>query len=264
MRSIRTKKITSIEKLCFLASNDEHAKIVKESLQREYGDFSADDADVIVAIGGDGFMLRSMHRHMAKSLPFYGMKVGSIGFLMNDLCQINLIERIQSAHIASLHPLRMNAIQEAGNAITSLAINEVSLLRQTNQAAHIEVTVNGKTKIENLICDGVLVSTPAGSTAYNLSARGPILPLEAGVLALTPISPFRPRRWFGALLPRDAEITFKAIDHYKRPISATADASEVRDVIEVSVTEDRSITLDLLFDPDHNLEDRILNEQFTI
>jgi NAD+ kinase len=231
-------------------------------MQESYGQAPLDQADVIVALGGDGFMLRALHRYIETGLPVYGMRTGNVGFLMNRFEHEGLRERLAAAEQVDLHPLRMKAETESGDLSTALAINEVSLLRQTNQAAHIRISVNGKVKVENLVADGVLLSTTAGSTAYNLSAHGPILPLGTDALALTPISPFRPRRWNGAVLPGSAQVSFEVLDPHKRSVSATADAFEVRNVVRVDVHEDRSIALRLLFDPDHSLEERILNEQF--
>jgi NAD+ kinase len=192
----------------------------------------------------------------------YGMKIGNVGFLMNRFQHKALENRLNTANRVELSPLRMQAVTEAGNVSNALAINEVALLRQVNQAAHIRILVNGKIKVESLVCDGVMVATAAGSTAYNLSAHGPILPLGTDALALTPISPFRPRRWKGAVLPASARIRFEILDNYKRPVSATADAEEVRNVVSVDVYEEKEVTLKLMFDPDHSLEDRILDEQF--
>jgi NAD+ kinase len=231
-------------------------------MQKRYGQHEVNDAEVIVALGGDGFMLRTLHRFIQKDLPVFGMKIGNVGFLMNRYSEDDLAQRLTAARMVSLNPLRMEAQTESGNDISALAINEISLLRQTNQAAHIRVLVNDHIKVEELICDGVLLATAAGSTAYNFSVRGPILPLGTDALALTPISPFRPRRWNGAILPSSAHVSFEVLDHYKRTVSATADAFEARDVIRVDAFEDKSIELKLLFDPDHSLEERILNEQF--
>ncbi len=217
---------------------------------------------MIVALGGDGFMLRTLHRYLALNKPVFGMKLGTVGFLMNQFRAEDLPERLARAQPAPLRPLVMEAVGESGTTTTSLAFNEVSLLRQTKQAAHIRVSLNGAVKIDELMCDGVLVCTSAGSTAYNLSAHGPILPLGVDVLAMTPISPFRPRRWRGAILHAGTQVHFEILDPYKRPVSATADSNEVRDVVEVTIRESRDKTVTLLFDPEHNLEDRILNEQF--
>ena len=248
--------------IAFVASKTEEAQTALTEIRTRYTEVPLNEADVVVALGGDGFMLRTLHRHMALNKPVYGMKLGTVGFLMNQFRVDGLIERLARAQSTVLKPLVMEAVGESGSTATSLAFNEVSLLRQTKQAAHIRVSLNGVVKIDELMCDGVLVSTTAGSTAYNLSAHGPILPLGADVLALTPISPFRPRRWRGAILRAGTEVKFEVLDPYKRPVSATADSNEVRDVVEISVRESRDQTVVLMFDPEHNLEDRILNEQF--
>ena len=249
-------------RIAFVASRAEEAQSALAQVRAQYAEVPLEEADVIVALGGDGFMLRTLHRHLALGKPVYGMKLGTVGFLMNQFHVDGLVERIERAQSTALKPLVMEAVGESGGTAVSLAFNEVSLLRQTKQAAHIRVSLNGIVKIDELMCDGVLVSTTAGSTAYNLSAHGPILPLGADVLALTPISPFRPRRWRGAILRADTRVKLEVLDPYKRPVSATADSNEVRDVVEVIVYESRDRTVDLLFDPEHSLEDRILNEQF--
>ena len=249
-------------RIAFVAAQTADAQTALASLVARYGDAPLDAASVIVALGGDGFMLRTLHRHMPRGLPVYGMKLGTVGFLMNQYADGDLPERLALAQPTLLRPLEMDAVSEAGSSSRALAFNEVSLLRQTKQAAHIRVSLNGTVKLEELVCDGILVSTPAGSTAYNLSAHGPILPLGSNVLAMTPISPFRPRRWRGAILPATTAVKFEILDAYKRPVSATADSHEVRDVVEVTIRESREQTVTLLFDPEHNLEDRILNEQF--
>jgi len=248
--------------IAFVASKTEEAQKALTELRQRYAEVPIEQAQVIVALGGDGFMLRTLHRHLALDKPVFGMKLGTVGFLMNQFHADNLSDRIARAMPTKLKPLVMEAVSESGTTTTSLAFNEVSLLRQTKQAAHIRVSLNNAVKIEELMCDGVLVCTSAGSTAYNLSAHGPILPLGADVLAMTPISPFRPRRWRGAILRAGTEVKFDILDHYKRPVSATADSNEVRDVVEVLIRESREKTVTLLFDPEHNLEDRILNEQF--
>ena len=252
------------QRIAFVASPTEEAQAARADLAARHGDAPLDQADVVVALGGDGFMLRTLHRHMPRALPVYGMKLGSIGFLMNHYRADGLLERLSRAQPTVLKPLLMEVVTEAGSSVTALAFNEVSLLRQTKQAAHVRVSLNGVVKIDELMCDGVLVATPAGSTAYNLSAHGPILPLGSSLLAMTPISPFRPRRWRGAILPAVTEVRFEVLDPYKRPVSATADSHEVRDVVEVSIRESREQTMTLLFDPEHNLEERILNEQFEL
>jgi NAD+ kinase len=246
----------------FVASQVTPAGEAVALMQKHYGQYDFDEAEVIVALGGDGFMLRTLHRVIKRDLPVFGMKIGNIGFLMNRYSEDDLMERLASAQEVSLNPLRMEVETESGTQTSALAINEISLLRQTNQAAHIRVLVNDSVKVEKLVCDGVLLATAAGSTAYNFSVRGPILPLGTDALALTPISPFRPRRWNGAILPNSARVRFEVLDNYKRTVSATADAYEVRDVIRVDAFEDKDIELKLLFDPAHSLEERILDEQF--
>lgn len=246
----------------FVASPSANGQAALDEMIRRYGQTPVEDAEVVVAIGGDGFMLRTLHRHKRAELPVYGMKSGNVGFLMNRYEAERLPERLASAELVSLHPLKMRAETEAGETSEALAINEVSLLRQTNQAAHIRISVNDIVKVESLVCDGVLVATAAGSTAYNFSVRGPILPLGTDALALTPISPFRPRRWRGAVLPGSARVTFEILDPLKRSVSATADAFEVRHVVRVDVHEERTVSLHMLFDEEHSLEERILNEQF--
>jgi NAD+ kinase len=250
--------------IAFVASKTEEALAALDALRKRYAEVPIEQAQVIVALGGDGFMLRTLHRYLALDRPVFGMKLGTVGFLMNQFHPDELGERLARAQPTALKPLVMEAVSESGTTTTSLAFNEVSLLRQTKQAAHIRVSINNAMKIEELMCDGVLVSTSAGSTAYNLSAHGPILPLGADVLAMTPISPFRPRRWRGAILRASTEVKFEILDPYKRPVSATADSNEVRDVVEIMIRESREKTVTLLFDPEHNLEDRILNEQFAI
>jgi NAD+ kinase len=246
----------------FMASQVQPAGEAIASMKNRYGQTPLEEAEVIVALGGDGFMLRTLHRVMPKSIPVFGMKIGNVGFLMNRFSENDLVERLASASPVTLNPLRMEVLTESGTETTALAINEISLLRQTNQAAQIRILVNDSEKVENLVCDGVLLATAAGSTAYNFSVRGPILPLGTDALALTPISPFRPRRWNGAILPNSARVRFEVLDHYKRAVSATADAYEVRDIVRVDAYEDKSIEMRLLFDPAHSLEERILNEQF--
>ncbi len=249
-----------VQRIAFVASQGSEAQAALASLRQRYGEVVPEEADVGVALGGDGFM----HRNRARGVPVYGMKLGTIGFLLNQYHEDDLPERIARAQKTVLRPLRMQANSESGTSVDAIAFNEVSLLRQTKQAAHIRVSLNGVVKIEELMCDGVLVATPAGSTAYNLSAHGPILPLGSQLLAMTPISPFRPRRWRGAIVPAAIEIKFEVLDPYKRPVSATADSNEVRDVVEVIVRESTEHTMTLLFDPEHNLEERIINEQFTV
>jgi NAD+ kinase len=248
--------------IAFVAAKTDEAQAALADLRKRYQEVPIDQAHIIIALGGDGFMLRTLHRHLALDKPVFGMKLGTVGFLMNQFHADGLSERLARAQPTALKPLVMEAVGESGTTTSSLAFNEVSLLRQTKQVAHVRVSLNGAVKIEELMCDGVLVCTSAGSTAYNLSAHGPILPLGADVLAMTPISPFRPRRWRGAILRAGTEVKFEILDPYKRPVSATADSNEVRDVVEVTIRESREKTVTLLFDPEHNLEDRILNEQF--
>ncbi|MBE7637642.1 NAD kinase [Sneathiella sp. P13V-1] len=248
----------------FTASDTDDAQSACRRLIHQYGQHRSNEASVIVALGGDGFMLESMHRFMESKLPIYGMNKGTVGFLLNNYAEEDLFDKIETAKITRLHPLRMIAEDTRGEITEALAINEVSLLRESRQTAKIQISIDGNVKVDELTCDGVLVATPAGSTAYNLSAHGPILPVNAGVLALTPISAFRPRRWRGAILPREAHIQFDIQDSLKRPVSAVADAVEVRDVKTVKVEEAPEITINLLFDPEHNLEQRILDEQFML
>ncbi len=254
----------STPRLALLASPTDVAQAALAELVKLHGMHSPQDADVLVALGGDGFMLQTLHRHGELGKPVFGMKLGSVGFLMNHYNGSDLLARIALAEPAVLHPLEMLVQTESGTTVGSLAYNEVSLLRQTRQAAHISIELNGQIRLDELICDGVMVATPAGSTAYNFSASGPILPLGANVMALTPIAPFRPRRWRGAVLKSGTEVRFRVLDPHKRPVSATADSHEVRDVTEVLVRESRDRSVTLLFDPEHNLEERILSEQFTV
>jgi NAD+ kinase len=251
-------------RIAFVAAQTVEAQTELASLTSRYGGASLDDAEVIVALGGDGFMLRTLHRHIARGLPVYGVKVGTVGFLLNPPQSDDLPERIARAHSTLLHPLVADAVSESGATSTALAFNEVSLLRQTKQIAHLRISLNGSVKLDELMCDGIIVSTPAGSTAYNFSAYGPILPLGSQLLAMTPLSPFRPRRWRGAIIPATTDIRIDILDPYKRPVSATADSNEMRDVVEVHVHESREQTMTLLFDPEHNLEQRVLDEQFEL
>lgn len=252
----------SFQRIAFLASSAPEAQAALMQLQARYGGIETRDADVIVALGGDGFVLQTLHEHMASKLPIYGMNCGSVGFLTNDYSEEALPARLARAEAATIYPLRMRARTNASGSAEALAINEVSLLRETRQTAKIRISIDGRVRMNELICDGVLVSTPAGSTAYNLSAHGPIIPIGASLLALTPISAFRPRRWRGALLPHTAQVRFEILEPEKRPVSATADHQEFRDVREVYVEEDRSIAITLMFDEGHSLDERILAEQF--
>ena len=217
-----------------------------------------------MTLGGDGFMLETMHKFIDSGLAIYGTNKGTVGFLLNNFKMENLFERLENAKLTELHPLEMRATDRHGQVTTALAINEVSLLRESRQTAKIRIYIDGRIKVDELTCDGVLVATPAGSTAYNLSAHGPILPVNAGVLALTPISAFRPRRWRGAILPREAHVKFEILEPDKRPVSAVADAVEIRGISTVEIYENREKTIRILFDPEHDLEDRILDEQFAL
>ena len=248
--------------IAFVATASEEAEAAKRGLQARYPSVTPEDADVIVALGGDGFVLETLHRYLPRAVPIYGMNCGTVGFLMNLYDEDDLVERLERAEAQTLHPLRMEAKTQSGERVEALAINEVSLFRESRQAAKIRIKVDGVTRMEELICDGVLVATPAGSTAYNLSAYGPIVPMGAPLLALTPISAFRPRRWRGALLPNKVRVTFEVHEASKRPVGAVADFTEVRDVVEVTVHQDDGVSLQLLFDPEHNLEQRIIKEQF--
>lgn len=250
------------DRIAFVASSSPEAQQALAMLAGAYGNRDSETADVIVALGGDGFMLETLHSCIERPVPIYGMNLGTVGFLLNEYRTDGLYERLASGMSAPLHPLRMRVACRNGGVELGLGINEVSLFRETRQAANIQIAIDGVVRLENLICDGVLVATPAGSTAYNLSAHGPILPVGANLLALTPISAFRPRRWRGALLPSRTRFRFTVLDPDKRPVSAVADYTEIRDVMEVEVWEDRAITLTLLFDPEHNMEERILKEQF--
>ena len=251
-----------LRKIAFVAADNPAAQEALATLKKRYGQIAPSKAEAIVALGGDGFMLETLHHYIRRQLPIYGMHRGSVGFLMNNYDSEGLLERLSAATTVSLHPLRMRARTASGRERQALAINEVSLLREARQAAKLRISVDGVTRLPELNCDGALVSTPAGSTAYNLSAHGPIIPLGAGLLALTPISAFRPRRWRGALLPSTARVTFDILEAEKRPVSAVADYTEVRDVVRVDVFEDPKVTLTLLFDPEHNLDERIVKEQF--
>ena len=249
-------------KVAFVASATPDAQRAAADLKNAYGDTDPEEADVIVALGGDGLMLQTLHRFMGTGTPIYGMNKGSVGFLMNEFQDQNLMERLEAAHRSIVHPLLMTAVDVKGDTHTARAINEVSMLRQTYQAAKLKISVDHKVQMAELIADGVLIATPTGSTAYNLSVNGPILPLNTSLLALTPISAFRPRRWHGALLPDHACITIEVAEADRRPMSAVADHTEFRDVAKVEVSMDRSIDLVMLHDPGHSLDERILREQF--
>ena len=251
-----------LQKPFFLASNNANAQKKKENLEKKFGNNSTDNADVIVVLGGDGFMLEAIKNQMEKNLPLFGLNYGSVGFLMNTVNDEDLIQRLNSSQSIKIAPLSMTANTADGSEHNAIAINEVSLLRETHQAAKIKISIDEKVRLEELVCDGVLLSTPSGSTAYNLSAHGPILPINADVLALTPISAFRPRRWKGAILNNNSEVKFEIIDNKKRPVSAVADSTEFRDIESVTIKQDNQKSVQLLFDAQHSFEERILNEQF--
>lgn len=246
----------------FVASDTIEARAARDALTAAHGQETPDDCDVVVVLGGDGTLLETLHKVLAHPKPVYGMNRGSVGFLLNPYRPENLVARIAAAHTVTVHPLRMISQDHDGKMTEALAFNEVSLLRQSRQAAKIRITLDSIVRMDELTCDGILVSTPAGSTAYNLSAHGPIVPLSANVLAMTPISAFRPRRWRGALLPAHARVRLDILEDDKRPVSATADYTEVRNVIQVNIVQDTSVAITLLSDPDHTLEERILKEQF--
>ena len=249
------------KKPSFAASNAPEAQAALKELTKRYGNAKA-DADVIVALGGDGLMLQTVHKNHKRGLPIYGMNCGSVGFLMNEYSPNDFLERLDITEAQAIRPLKMKVKTATGKSHTALAFNEVSMLRETRQAAKLRISIDGIVRVEELICDGILLSTPAGSTAYNLSVNGPILPIDAALLALTPISAFRPRRWRGALLPHSAKVVFEILEADKRPVSAVADHTEVREVTEVSVAEDAGVSVSILFDPDRSLQERILAEQF--
>lgn len=252
----------TFERIAFVAAKTDTARRALTRLRKRYGVVSPQRADVIVVLGGDGVMLETLHRHVHREIPIYGMNRGTVGFLMNAFREAGLHERLAAARSVGLHPLHMRARTVTGKQHEAYCFNEVALLRETRQAAKLRIKIDGKVRMRELICDGALVATPAGSTAYNLSAHGPIVPVGSDLLALTPISAFRPRHWRGALLPAGATVTIEVIDAKKRPVSAVADYTEVRDVSRVRVVQQHDITLTLLFDPEHDLEERILNEQF--
>ncbi len=248
--------------IAIVAAPTAEAKAARERLAAALPTVPPESADVIVALGGDGFMLHTIHAVMHKGTPIYGMNRGSVGFLMNEYSEDDLPGRLAKAQRIELHPLKMEAEDIQGKVTTAVAVNEVSLLRETRQAAKLRISVDGKVRMDEMICDGIMVATPAGSTAYNLSASGPIIPIGADLLALTPISAFRPRRWRGALLPAKADIVIEVHDPANRSVSATADFKEIRNVRRVRIREDRELAPVLLFDPEHNFEERVLMEQF--
>ena len=251
-----------LQKPFFLASNNEDAQKKKESLEKKFGTNAVESADVIVVLGGDGFMLEAIKKQMENNLPLFGLNYGSVGFLMNTVNDEDLIQRLDSSQSIKIKPLSMNAKSTDGSEHSAIAVNDVSLLRETHQAAKIKISIDENVRLEELVCDGILLSTPSGSTAYNLSAHGPILPINADVLALTPISAFRPRRWKGAILNNNSQVKFEIIDSKKRPVSAVADSTEFRNIESVTIKQDNQKSVQLLFDAQHSFEERILNEQF--
>lgn len=251
-----------LNRIAFVASDSPAAKRAMTKLQKLHGVRDPESADVVVALGGDGMMLQTMHRFVSKGIPIYGMNRGTVGFLMNDFSEKDLEARLHAAEMTTIHPLKMTASAQGGGEQSAIAFNEVSLLRQRHQAAKIKVAIDGQVRLEELACDGILLSTPVGSTAYNLSAHGPILPIGSPLLALTPISAFRPRRWRGAILPQTARVTFTILEGDKRPVAAVADHLEVRHVERVEIAEDKKRAVKILFDPGHSLAERVLNEQF--
>jgi NAD+ kinase len=257
-----SRPASRFKSIAFVAGATPEARDAYARLEKRYGNIDPASADVIVALGGDGLMLQTLHKFMNSGKPIYGMHRGTVGFLMNEYSDESLSERLSAAQITVIHPLVMSARDSAGRVHEHRAINEASLFRQSAQAAHLRILIDGKERLAELIADGVLVATPAGSTAYNLSVQGPIIPINAPMLALTPISPFRPRRWRGALLPDKAKITIEIMEAEKRPVAAVADHDEVRSVRSVDIGMDHSIAINLLFDPGHNLDERILREQF--
>lgn len=248
--------------LAFISADNSDACEAAAKLVALYGQSPVEQADVVVALGGDGFMLQAIHENMDSGRSIYGMNRGTVGFLMNEYCETDLHERIAAATAETIRPLVMDATTADGQTISSRAINEVSLFRQSAQAAKIRISIDGKVRLDELICDGAMLATPAGSTAYNLSAHGPILPLDAPLLALTPVSPFRPRRWRGALIPNRSIVKFEILEGDKRPVNAVADHTEVKSVATVSVRESRNSTVTLLYDSSHSWDERILTEQF--
>ncbi|MFT3671735.1 NAD kinase [Aestuariivirga sp.] len=251
-----------LNRIAFVASDSPAARRAVNRLRKLFGTHEPENADVVVALGGDGMMLQTMHRFVSTGLPIYGMNRGTVGFLMNDFSEKDLEARLHAAELTTIHPLKMTALSTDGKKESAIAFNEVSLLRQRHQAAKIQVVVDGQVRLDELACDGILLATPVGSTAYNLSAHGPILPIGSPLLALTPISAFRPRRWRGAILPQKAKVTFLIHESGKRPVAAVADHLEVRHVERVDIAEDKKRSVRILFDPGHSLAERVLNEQF--
>jgi NAD+ kinase len=255
-------KLPAYERIAFVASPTPAARKALKALAARYGNAPVEEADVVVALGGDGLMIQTLHRLLGRGVPIYGMNRGSVGFLMNEYRDDGLRDRLAAAEKSIIHPLAMRAVDSQGITTESYAINEVSFLRASSQAAKLRISIDGHVRLDRLSCDGLIVSTPAGSTAYNLSANGPILPLNARLIAITPISAFRPRRWRGAILPDRAHITIETLEHEKRPVNAVGDHNEVKDVVRVDITTDAGTRLSMLHDPGHSLDERILREQF--
>lgn len=262
MQEVARDLAPKVRRLAFVSSKAKEALTARERLIERYGNRPLDDADVIVALGGDGLMLRVLHRQLRDQIPIYGMNRGSVGFLMNEYREDDLIERLDLSEMSVIHPLRVVAVDNAGVEHEALVINEVSLFRQTCQAGKLKISIDGKVRLPELVCDGIIVATPAGSTAYNLSVYGPILPLNAPLLALTPISPFRPRRWRGAVLPNTARVKIEVLECTDRPMSAVANHREFRSARELTITERPEINIQIMFDNGHALGERILSEQF--
>lgn len=250
------------DKFHFTAASHDDAQQALNECTKRYGQIDAEKADIIVSLGGDGMMLQTVNTFLNSEKPIYGMNKGTVGFLMNEYALENLPERVAEAVSTRIYPLSMTTVDAEGNMSHALALNEVSLLRQSYQAAKLRVSIDDKVRLQELVCDGILVATPQGSTAYNFSAQGPIIPIRAPLLALTPISPFRPRRWNGALLPNQSHVMIEVLEPEKRPVNAVADHTEVKSVTEVRIHEDQTRSAIIMFDASHSWEDRILDEQF--
>ena len=250
-------------KINFFSAKTKKAIIAVRNLKKKYRDYPIKKADVVVAVGGDGTILAALHKSIKFAKPIFGINKGEYGFLTNSYKNVNLIKRLKKAKKTEMHVLKMLAIKKNGKKSEAMAINEVSLLRNSRHAAKIKVQVDNIDRIKELVCDGILLATPAGSTAYNLSSRGPIIPMNSNLLALTPINPFRPRSWRGALINSNSKVTFTILDEKKRPVNVSADFKEIKDIKKVKIKEDRSIKLSLLFDPDHNFDKKVLKEQFS-
>ncbi len=261
--STKTKNAShATNNIAIVASDTPSALKAKQALEKKHATVALDKADIIIALGGDGLMLHTLRETLTTGQQIFGMNQGSVGFMMNDYSEDGLLERLDNAEETHMHPLSLSAQNKDGKGFKAIAFNEVSLLRQTHQAAKLEITIDGKVRLAELVCDGLIVATPAGSTAYNLSAHGPILPIGSPLLAITPISAFRPRRWRGAIIPHEAVVEISILENNKRPVAAVADHIEFRDIQKVTVREDKSHAVRLLFDKGHSLAERVLNEQF--